>query len=208
MKKSLSSMAALACCQFALAPFALGQGAPAKVGVINIQQAILSTREGQKAAQDLQARFDPRGKEIEKKNADIVAKQEQFRKGGNVISEEQKNKLAREIDALTKSLNRDREDAQAEFEQEQGKVLNALGGRLIQVIDKYGRDNAYTLILDVSSQQTPVLYIATGTDITAEIVKIYDANAPAPAAPATAKPTSILPSPVKPTAAPAPVKKP
>jgi hypothetical protein len=77
----------------------------------------------------------------------------------------------------------------------------------MQVIDKYARDRAYTLILDVSSQQSPVLYMANGIDVTADIVKAYDAAAPAaaPAAPAATKPTSTTPPPAaKPTVTPKP----
>ena len=44
-----------------------------KVGTINIQQAIVSTKDGQKAAAELQTRFEPRRKEIEKGQATIQA---------------------------------------------------------------------------------------------------------------------------------------
>ncbi len=58
------------------------------------------------------------------------------------------------------------------------------------VIDKYATDNGFAIIIDVSSQQSPVLYAATSIDITREVVGLYDKNAPgaaAPAAPAPAK---------------------
>ena len=181
----------------ALIPAALIAQQPTKVGVINIQQAILSTKDGQRAAQELQARFDPRRKEIEKKNSEIQALQDTYRKSANTASEEQRARTAREIDQKQKSLQRDTEDAQAELEQEQQKLFSELGGRIMQVIDKYARDNQYTLILDVSAQQSPVLYMATGTDITAEVVKMYDANAPAPPAPAAA-PAPTMPKPAGP----------
>jgi outer membrane protein len=179
----------------------LGQ-TPSKVGVINIQQAIVSTKDGQKAAQDLQARFEPKSKEIEKRAADLQGLQQQYQKSSNTASEDQRARMAREIDQKQKALQRDNEDARAEIEQEQQKIINELGGRIMQVIDKYARDNAYTLILDVSSPQTPVLYMATGIDVTADIVKLYDANAPAPppAAPA-AKPAAMPTSAPKPAAA-------
>jgi outer membrane protein len=192
----------------AAAPMLMGQTTPTKVGVINIQQAVLATRDGQKAAQDLQARFDPKRKAIEGRNSEIQQLQDQFRKTQNTASEEQRAKLARDIDQKQKALQRDVEDAQAEFEQEQQRAFNELGGRLLQVIGKYARDNSYAVILDVSNQQTsPVLYMADGIDITEEVVKLYDANAPAPPAmpkptsSAPAKPTSIAPA--KPAAAPA-----
>ncbi len=187
------------------------QAPPSKVGVINIEQAMFSTKDGQKAIQDLQGRFDPRRKELEKKQGDIAALQDQFRKSSNTASEEQKGKLAREIDQKQKSLQRDQEDAQAEYQQELQKLNNELGSRIMQVIDKYSRDNNFTMILDVSSQQSPVLYFATGSDVTADIVKMYDANAPtmgtvpaggagAPAMPkpAGAKPTAPRPAGAKP----------
>jgi len=171
----------------------LAQAPATKVGVINIQQTILSTKDGQKATQNLQAKFDPRRKDIERKQQEIQQMQDSFRKTQNTASEDQRTKLARDIDQKQMALKRDMEDAQGDFEQEQSRAYNELGGRLLQVIDKYARDNSYTLILDVSSPQTPVLYMANGTDITAEIVKLYDANAPA-AAPVTGAPGAGAPA--------------
>jgi len=171
----------------------LAQAPATKVGVINIQQTILSTKDGQKATQNLQAKFDPRRKDIERKQQEIQQMQDSFRKTQNTASEDQRTKLARDIDQKQMALKRDMEDAQGDFEQEQSRAYNELGGRLLQVIDKYARDNSYTLILDVSSPQTPVLYMANGTDITAEIVKLYDTNAPA-AAPATGAPGAGAPA--------------
>lgn len=192
----------------AAAPAILAQAPPTKVAVINIQQAVLSTKDGQKAAQDLQAKFDPKRKAIEAKNAEIQQLQEQFRKSQNTASEEQRAKLARDIDQKQKSLQRDVEDAQAEFEQEQQRAFNELGGRLLQVLGKYARDNAYTLVLDVSTQQSPVLYMADGIDITEEIVKLYDANAPSAAAPAAPAPSAAKPAPTMPKPAQAAPAKP
>jgi len=195
---------------------ALGLAASAfaqnKVGTINIQQAIVSTKEGQKAAAELQTRFEPRRKEVEKANAGVQALQAQYQKLGTVGSEEAKRKLQTDIEMKTKSLQRESEDANAEFEQEQQKVLNELGGRIMQVINKFSVDNGFSMILDVSSPQTPVIWASNTLDITNEVIKLYDANAPstmaAPAAPKTgaaAAPKTAAPAAPK-TAAP-PVKK-
>ena len=50
----------------------------------------------------------------------------------------------REIDQDTKSLNRETEDAQADLDQEQNKIMQELGQRMMAVIDKYAKDNGYT----------------------------------------------------------------
>src|SRR5262245_16387241 len=115
------------------------------------------------------------------------------------MSAEQKEKLMRDIDQKTKALNRDAEDAQAEVDQETGKIMQELGGRMMAVINKYAKDKGYALVLDVSSQQSPVLYAPD--DLTEEIVKLYDANSPGPA-PAAPASKSAAPQPSAPAAAP------
>lgn len=164
------------------------QAAPSKVGIIHIQNAIIGTKDGQAAAKSLEEKFLPRRKEVEKKQADIAALQNQLRASSNTASEDVKNKLMRDIDVKQKSLQRDAEDFQAEVDGEQQKVLGDLGGKIMAVIDKYATDNGFAIIIDVSSQQSPVLYAATSIDITREVVGLYDKNAPgaAPAAPAAA----------------------
>ena len=148
----------------------------AKVGIINIQEAIASTRDGQKAGAEFNAKFQPVRQRLATKQAEIQAAQSKLNQGNNAMSAEQREKLMRDIDQKTKTLTRESEDANAEQEQEQGRIMQELGQRVMVVIDKYSKDNGYSLILDVSSQQTPVLFATN--NITADIVKLYDRNTP------------------------------
>ena len=154
---------------------------PTKVGVINLQSAIVSTKDGQKAADDIQARFNPKKADLDRRQGDITQLQDQLNRGRNTLSEEAHQKLVREIDQKTKSLNRDTEDARAELDQEEQKIMNELGSRIVAVIDKYAKDNGYAMILDVSSPQTPVMFASNSIDITRDVIELYDKNAPAPA---------------------------
>ena len=79
--------------------------------------------------------------------------------------------------------------------------MQELGQRIMAVIDKYSKDKGYSLILDVSSQQTPVLFAANDIDITSDIVKLYDQNAPAPG---TGAPRTAMPAPMGAPKPPAP----
>lgn len=158
-----------------------------KVGIININAAIANTKEGQHAIQELETKFAPRKKDLEKKQQAISALQAQLQKGGTVLGDDQKRKLMSDIDSQTKSYNRDLEDASQELEQEQQKIFQELGGKMMSIIDKYAKDKGYSLILDVSSQQTPVLYASNEIEITKDIIEAYDKGAAAPA-PAAAKP--------------------
>ena len=167
--------------------------APAKIATIHIQNAMVGTKEGQKAAAGLQARVEPRRKEIEAKQAEITAKQAEVNKSRNTMAEAKLASLQRDIDSLTKSLQRDSQDAQEELQQEQDKVLNELGQKMMVVIDKYARDNGFAIVVDTSAQQSPLLWAANGLDITKEIVDLYDKNAPVAGAPAAAAPAPAAP---------------
>jgi outer membrane protein len=147
--------------------------------------------------------------------AEITGLRDKLNKMSSVGSEDEKRKLMADIDAKTKSFNRQVEDAQAELDQDQGRVLNELGGRLLAVLDKYAKDNGYAVILDVSQQNTPVLFAANTIDVTQEVVALYDKNAPAatsstPAAtppattPGATTPGTVKPAVTKPPIAPAP----
>ena len=168
-----------------------GAQTPTKVGVIQIQTALVSTKDGQKAVAELEGRMAPKQKEMERKRSEIQELQDKLSKGGNAMAQGAKDDLARSIDQKTKSYNRDMEDARAELEQEQRKLLEELSGKMQVVIDKFALANGYAILLDVSNQATNVLYVATGVDITKDVIEMYDkttASAPTsakPAAPAT-----------------------
>jgi outer membrane protein len=177
-----------------------------KIAVIAIQQAIVATKDGQKAAAELDSKAGPKKKELDQKQSDINSLQEQLTKGQNTLSEGTKNELYKNIETKKKSLQRDFEDAQAEMEQEQQKLLQGLGQKMMAVIERYAKDNGFTLVVDVSNPQTPVLYASPSIDITKDIIELYDKSAaqmtaPAkPAAPGASSPTAPAARP--PTAAP------
>ncbi len=213
--------AGMALAQAPAAAPAAASAPPTKVAVIQIQAALAATKEGQKAAADLEVKLSPRKKDLDGKQAEIKELQERLQRGGNTLSDSAKEDLTRNIDTKTKSYNRELEDAQAELEQEQQKVVGTLGQKMMAVIDKYAQQNGFAIVLDVSSQNTPVLYASNTVDITKEVIDLYDktvftptaapatSGAAARPAPAAARPAPAAAAP-KPAAAPpaaAPAKK-
>ena len=64
---------------------------------------------------------------------------------------------------------------------------------MIAVIEKYAKDNGYTVILDVGNPNTPVLFASSAIDITQDIVSLYD-KLPAPSPTTTAAPGAAAPA--------------
>ena len=187
----------------ALALTLTAQAQQGKVAIINIQGAIISTKDGQKAASELNAKTQPKKKELEGKQNEINGLQDQLSKGQNTMSETAKNDLYKNIEAKKKGLQREMEDAQADLEADQNKLLQQLGQKILAVIQRYSVDNGYSMVLDVGNQNTPVIWASPSIDITKEIIELYDkstasasGSAPAPApAPKPAAPKPAAPKP-------------
>ena len=199
MKSTIAPAMVLLGVLVASGPAAFAQPAP-KIGVIDMQSALLGTKDGQKAAAELKAKFSPKELELQKKQQELQARQDQYRKTENTISDEAKNSLQAEIATLTKSLQRDSDDARQDLDAEQQRILQDLGQRMMQVIQKYAADKQLTMIFDVSGQPNNLIYASNQSDITRDIIALYDSALPAPAPARTPGTTSPAPA----TRAPAP----
>ncbi len=182
---------------------------PQKIGVINMQEALVNTKDGQKAIADLRAKFGPRDADMQKRQQELQTKTDQYRKTQATLSDEAKAKIEREIDSMTRSLQRDTDDAKQDMDADQQKMINELGSKIIQVVTRYAADNQYTMIFDDSGQPSNIMFASNAIDITRDVIALYDKSAPStpPAAPSS----TTKPAPVKPAAAPpakAPIKQP
>jgi outer membrane protein len=165
---------------------------PTKIAIISVQQAIMNTGEGKKAATEMQAKFNPRQEALKKMQADVQSMQDQLKKGSATMSDDAKNKLARDIDNKGKIFQRDADELNADIEQENGRLMQELGGKMQAVWEQYLPQNGYAILFDVGGQQTPVMWAAAAVDITPEIIKLYDQAHPvaAGAAPAARPPAA------------------
>jgi outer membrane protein len=172
---------------------------PVKIGVINVQAAITNTAEGKQAAAELQSQFAPRQSELQNLQKQIEDLQTRMRTTANTLSDEEKTRLARQYDQLTRTLQRKNQDYTDDSNEAQQEVVSTIGRKLMDVLDKYSKENGYTAILDMSSQQTSVLSWSPQIDITQDIVRLYDQAYPIKAAATPSKPAaSAAPKPATP----------
>lgn len=167
-----------------------GPEAGAKVAAINMRAAIANTAEGKQAAAQLEAQFGARRKELEDINKKISDLQQRLAAGEKTLNDEERQRLTVEGQRLTRQLERRQNEFQEDLNDAQNDVVSRIGRRMVGVLGKYAPTNGYGAVLDNSSQSTPVMYAST--DITEEIVKLYDQTYPAKSAGAAmdAKPAS------------------
>ncbi len=205
MKRNLARIIpvlALAMIFTAFAPAAFSQAAatPAsapttvKIGVVDMQAAILSCNEGQRDFQALQKKFEPKKGEIDALNKEVEDLKKQYSTQQEKLNQEARDNLLKQIDLKQKSLNRTLEDAQGDAQGQQQEIVNRIGQKMYGVLEKYAKDNGYSLVLDVAGQQNPVLWASEATNITPALVKAYNeqsgvaAPATPPSAPSATRP--------------------
>src|SRR5579884_273807 len=100
IRSALISAAAVLC----LAAGSFAQ-TPGKVGVISFQGAIVGTKDGQKASQQLEQKFAPRQKDFQSRQAEVAQLEDQLNKGGNLMSEDKRSQMVRDIDEKKRRLD-------------------------------------------------------------------------------------------------------
>lgn len=195
--KKMFLMAALAASSLLGAAAVGAQAAPAasaaKIGVLNVQQAIVATGEGKQASGELQAQFAARQNELEGMNKQINDIRQRLQTGEGKLSPEEAARLQRQGEALAKQLQRKQEDYQEDLNAARQEVVERIGRKMMDVLDRYARENSFSAIFDSSAQGAPVFFSPT-IDVTADIVKLYDQAYPAKAAATTPKPAAAKPA--------------
>ena len=203
LRKTFSIAMVTAACVFGTSGLRAQGAAPAsaaatKLGVINVRQAIASTTEGKQAGAELQSQFAPRQTELEGLNKQINDLRSRIDAGSGKFSQEEQARLQREGETKARQLQRKQDEYQEDVNAAQAEVFDRIGRKMIDVLDRYARENGYVAILDTSAQNTPILFASTNIDVTQDIVKLYDQAYPgkpgAPTATTPAKPATQRPA--------------
>ena len=171
-----------------------------RVGTINIQEAIVATNEGQRDFEALNKKFEPKRTELKALSDEVDNLKKQLNAQGDKMNDEARNSLVKQIEQKQKVLTRSTEDAQNDYQSQQGEVAQRILQKMAPMLVKYAGDNGYGVIIDTSNPwpNGPVLWAGVSVDITKVLLDVYNAQSPVPA-PAAAAPKS--PGGAKPTGA-------
>ena len=164
-----------------------------KIGTINIEQAIFASNEGQREFQELTKKFEPKQTELKGKADEVDSLKKQLSAQQDKLNDDSREKLVKQIETKQKALERSSQDAQEDYQNQQGEIGNKILTKMAPVIQKYVTDNGYGLLLD-TSQAWPrgnVIVSGPSMDITQAVVEAYNtiSGVAAPAAGTTpAKP--------------------
>jgi len=179
-----SGMVLSAAAQTQAAPAAAPAAVPAKIAVVAFQLAVAQTNEGQRDFGDIQKKFAPKEAALKALSDEIDNLTKQLQTQGASLSQAEQANKAKVIDDKKKQLDRDSEDARNDFQADIQEMYNALASKVYDVMSSYAEQQGFTLVLDISQQQTPVLFSANGTNITKQVIDAYNLKSGVPAPPA------------------------
>lgn len=172
---------------------------PAKIAVIALQVAVGKTNEFQRNFADVQKKYEPKRQQLKALSDEIDTLTKQLQAQAATLSEADRASRARTIDEKKKQLDRDAQDAQGDFQQAVQELYTNAASKVYDVMNAYAQQHGYTLVLDIATRQTPVLYALPSTDITQAVVDAYNVKSGVPAPPPAATTSA---SPKAPAAAP------
>lgn len=180
------------------APAATPVAATTKVGIIDFVAAVANTNEGVRELQSLATKFEPKRVELANLGKEIEDLQKQLQAQDGKLNDDARASLVRNIEQKQKNYQRLGEDAQNDYQNQQKELFQRVGSKVYETLDRYAKEHGYSVILDVSDQQSPVRWASESTNITKAVVEAYNASSgvAAPAkAPAGAAAPKSAPSP-------------
>lgn len=181
MFRSLAIRAGLLC--LALAPLATMASAQLKVGVVNVQQAMLDSDELKKASAELEKKYKPRQDELQKLQNDLQLIQQQISSGK--LNQQAVADLQTQGQRKQRDAQRLSDDLQADFDRDRQDVIGQAAKRMQDVVKKIAEEKGYDIVVDVSQ----TLYFKPALDLTAEALAAYNKAYPA-ASPAAKSPAA------------------
>lgn len=144
-----------------------------KFGYVDLQRALNDVEEGRQAKAELERVLKQRQIEIESLQKRLEERKKQLEKDRLILSGEawqkKEDEFRQEYMDLTQKLNA----YKVELSQKEGETTGAILNALRRVVQKIGRQEGYEAILETS--QDVVLYSPTGADMTARVIRAYNA---------------------------------
>jgi len=145
-----------------------------RIGYVDLQRALMSSKAGKKAKADFKARVDKLEKRLQGKKEALEKMKADLERRAVVMRDQERRKLADEFERKRLDLKLDFEDSQTQLQKKDQELTGTIVSSLQEVIKEIGDAKGYTLILELGSNQ--VLYYKKSDDITDEVLKAFDAR--------------------------------
>ena len=163
----------------AAAPRPFPEGA--KVAYIDLQYIASNSSEGKAATAKIQEYAKKKTAELEGKQKALEAARQKLLQGGTVLSDSARSQMEKEIEKQARELQYAQQEAQSEQQSLTQDLQNEFQTRLNPIIDQVANEKGLHLVLSIAD--SGAVWVNTGLNISAEVMKRLDSAKPAAAPP-------------------------
>jgi len=151
----------------------------AKVGWVDIQIIAQSSAEGKAATQKIQEFNKKKAAEIGEKTKALQALQKKLQDSGTLMNDQARSQLEKDVDKATRDLQFFQQEAQAEQQTLTNELQNEFQQKLQPVIDLVAKEKGLHMVFSI--RDSGAIWAQPGLDLSAEVVKRFDASRTTPA---------------------------
>lgn len=144
-----------------------------KFGYVDARKAMNECRAGLKAKSAMSAEIEKIQNQILARQNELDTLKESITRQATVLTEQARSSKEREYQQKTRDYQRWADEVQVDLKQKRDELENEISRDLHKVIQKIGKDEGYTIILE--KNEKVVLYVTKAIDLTEQVVKGLDA---------------------------------
>ena len=149
----------------ALLGWGLGaQDQPITIGVIDVQQALVSTEEGKKIKEELERKVRAAESQLQPKIQRLQEMQKELQEMQPVLSKEALQKKQFDLVEQKSQIENEGQGLEQQLKLDQARLMQPLLEKFAKIIDGIGREKGFSLILD--RQDPGILFSRETLDIT------------------------------------------
>ena len=150
------------------------QAADLKIAYVDIQKAVGDSVAGKNAGERFKGDVKKAEDSLMKEKNEVEKLGETLEKQNAMLSEDTRREKEKDFLRRKRDYERLLKDQQTELQIKEAELKNEILGGLIPIIQKYGKENGYSIIFGKSD--VLLLYASESLDITDKITTIYDAE--------------------------------
>jgi outer membrane protein len=166
-----------------LALGAVAQAEQMRIAVVDLQRALNECDAGKRAKDSVKGKFEKAQNELRKEREDLDKQRDELEKRAVLLKEDERRNREREMENRTLDFKRKYEDMQRDLKRTDAELTSGIVEQLYGIVNDYGRQQGYTLVLESSSG---LLYADKALDITDAIVKLHNSGVKASGRPPAA----------------------
>ena len=145
-----------------------------KIGYVDLQRALNESEAGKAAKERFKVQVDKLQGDLKKKKDALDGLKDQLEKKSSVMKEDEARNMQKDYERKLRDFERTYKDSQGELQQKDNELTVELLKELQVVIEQFGKENGYSMILEQSSSS--VLYGSPELDLTEQIIARYNAR--------------------------------